>query len=51
MEITLKIDGRSKQAKAFLAYVKTLPFVVVKEHENGSSLDNKCPYNAEFLEK
>lgn len=30
MEITLKIDSRSKQAKAFLAYLKTLPFIKVQ---------------------
>lgn len=27
MEITIKIDRRSKQAKAFYEYLKTLPFV------------------------
>ncbi|MEC3879777.1 hypothetical protein [Parapedobacter sp. 10938] len=27
MEITIKIDKRSKQAKVFYEYLKTLPFV------------------------
>ena len=27
MEITIKLDKRSKQAKAFYEYLKTLPFV------------------------
>jgi hypothetical protein len=31
MEITIKIDRRSKQAKAFYEYLKTLPFVEIEE--------------------
>ena len=31
MEITIKIDKRSKQAKAFYEYLKTLPFVELGE--------------------
>jgi len=30
MEITIKIDKRSKQAKAFYEYLKTLPFIELK---------------------
>ena len=31
MEITIKTDNRSKQAKASYAYLKTLPFVELGE--------------------
>ncbi len=31
MEITIKIDKRSKQAKAFYEYLKTLPFIEFEE--------------------
>lgn len=31
MEITIKIDKRSKQAKVFYEYLKTLPFVEIEE--------------------
>ena len=31
MEITIKIDKRSKQAKVFYEYLKTLPFVELEE--------------------
>ena len=31
MEITIKIDKRSKQAKVFYEYLKTLPFVELIE--------------------
>jgi len=34
MEITIKIDPRSKQAKAFLEYLKVLPFVQIEKKEN-----------------
>ena len=34
MEITIKIDPRSKQAKAFLEYLKVLPFVQIENKEN-----------------
>ena len=37
MEITIKIDQRSKQAKAFLAYLKTLPFVSVESRYNAET--------------
>lgn len=44
MEITIKIDPRSKQAKAFLEYLKVLPFVQIEEKE-------KTNYSAEFSKK
>ena len=31
MEITIKIDERSEQAKAFYEYLKSLPFVEIEE--------------------
>ncbi|MGN5955524.1 hypothetical protein ACP6L2_13010 [Sphingobacterium lactis] len=31
MEIKIKIDKRSKQAKVFYEYLKTLPFVEIEE--------------------
>lgn len=31
MEITIKIDRRSKQAKVFYEYLKTLPFIKLGE--------------------
>lgn len=31
MEITIKIDRRTKQAKVFYEYLKTLPFVEFEE--------------------
>ena len=31
MEISIKIDKRSKQAKAFYEYLKTLAFVEIEE--------------------
>jgi len=31
MELTIKIDMRSKQAKGFYQYLKTLPFVELEE--------------------
>lgn len=31
MEITIKIDKRSEQAKAFYEYLKTLPFIEIEE--------------------
>ena len=31
MEITIKIDRRSEQAKAFYEYLKTLPFIEIEE--------------------
>lgn len=38
MEITIKIDKRTKQAKAFFEYLKTLPFI---------ELENTPRYNNE----
>ncbi len=31
MEITIKIDKRSKQARVFYEYLKTLPFIELEE--------------------
>jgi hypothetical protein len=31
MELTIKIDKRSEQAKAFYEYLKTLPFIEIEE--------------------
>lgn len=31
MEITIKIDRRSKQARVFYEYLKTLPFIELEE--------------------
>ncbi len=42
MEITIKINPRSKQAKAFLEYLKVLPFVQIEE---------KKAYSPEFSAK
>lgn len=44
MEITIKINPRSKQAKAFLEYLKVLPFIQIEEK-------GKTNYSAEFSEK
>jgi len=44
MEITIKINPRSKQAKAFLEYLKVLPFVQIEERD-------KSPYSPEFANK
>lgn len=33
MEVTIKIDQRSKQSKAFYEYLRSLPFVKVEEKE------------------
>lgn len=33
MELTIKIDTKSKQAKAFLEYVKTLSFAKIEKKE------------------
>jgi len=40
MEITLKIDKRNKQAKAFYEYVKTLPFVEVEKNRYNKETEN-----------
>ncbi|MCW4470762.1 hypothetical protein OGH69_17450 [Flavobacterium sp. MFBS3-15] len=44
MEITIKINPRSKQAKAFLEYLKVLPFVQIEEKD-------KSGYTPEFTDK
>ena len=44
MEITIKINPKSKQAKAFLEYLKVLPFVQIKEKDNSN-------YSPEFAAK
>jgi len=44
MEIIIKINPRSKQAKAFLEYLKVLPFVQIAEKE-------KTEYLPEFASK
>jgi len=54
MEITIKIDRRSRQAKALLAYLKTLPFIDIKdkgEKGMGKPAKEKSPYNPEFVKK
>lgn len=40
MEITLKIDKRSKQAKAFYEYLKTLPFVEIEKSRYNDETEN-----------
>lgn len=42
MELTIKINDRSKQAKVFYEYLKTLPFVKIESRDNN-------PYNPEFV--
>ena len=44
MEITIKLDPKNKQAKAFLEYLKVLPFVKIEEKE-------KKLYNPDFVAK
>jgi hypothetical protein len=44
MEIIIKIDLRSKQAKAFLEYLKVLPFVQIEKLE-------EARYSSEFVAK
>lgn len=48
MEITLKIDRRNKQAKMLYEYLKTLPFVEIKEKDL-SKPKIKSPYDPEFV--
>jgi|GEM_PF-536163 len=49
MEITIKIDKRSKQAKAFYEYLKTLPFVELGEPRyNRSDLNFLLQKNKQF---
>ncbi|MBL1410370.1 hypothetical protein [Sphingobacterium faecale] len=40
MEITLKLDERSKQAKALYEYLKTLPFIEIEEKRYNSTTEN-----------
>ena len=47
MEITIKIDKSSKQAKAFYEYLKTLPFVEIESSEK----EAESPYDPEFVAK
>jgi hypothetical protein len=39
MEITIKIDKRSEQAKAFYEYLKTLPFIEIEEVRNNKDTE------------
>ncbi len=48
MEVTIKIDMRTKAAKAFFKYLKALPFVEVKE-KGLSKPKTESPYNPEFV--
>ncbi len=50
MEITIKIDMRTKPAKAFFRYLKALPFVEVKE-QGVSKSKTESPYNPDFVKK
>jgi len=43
MELTIKINNQSKQAKLLYEYLKTLPFVKIERKK-------KSPYNPEFVE-
>lgn len=49
MEITIKIDKRSKQAKMFYEYLKTLPFVEIEETKKDNK--TKSSYNPEFVKQ
>lgn len=44
MELTIKLDENNKEAKALIAYLKTLSFVSVKK-------EKKSPYDPEFVKK
>ena len=44
MELTIKLDENNKEAKALIAYLKTLSYVSVKK-------EKKSPYNPEFVKK
>ncbi len=45
MELTIQLDGRSKQAKALIALLKSLSFVKIKKEQQEST------YNPEFVKK
>ncbi len=45
MELTIQLDGRSKQAKALIALLKSLSFVKIKKEQQESL------YNPEFVKK
>ncbi len=40
MEVKIKIDKRSKQAKVFYEYLKTLPFVELEEIRYNKETEN-----------
>lgn len=40
MEVKIKIDKRSKQAKAFYEYLKTLPFIELEEIRYNKETEN-----------
>lgn len=41
MEITIKIDHRKKEAKAFLEFIKSLSFVKIEEVETTQRYNNE----------
>lgn len=45
MSTFLKVDGRSQAAKAFLEFVKSLPFVSIEK------LEDTSPYDSDFVKK
>jgi hypothetical protein len=47
---TFTVNENSKAAKAFLAFIKTLSFVEIKE-ENSYVAEEQSPYGKEFVEK
>jgi hypothetical protein len=47
---TFTVNEDSKAAKAFLAFIKTLSFVEIKE-ENSYVAEEQSPYGKEFVEK
>jgi hypothetical protein len=47
---TFTVNENSKAAKAFLAFIKTLSFVEIKE-ENSYVAEEQSPYGKEFDEK
>jgi hypothetical protein len=47
--VTLRVKENSKQAKAFLEFVKGFSFVEVVQEAPKKSAKGKSPYNAEFV--
>ncbi|MEN9323815.1 MAG: hypothetical protein RL699_1595 [Bacteroidota bacterium] len=48
--VTLRVKENSKQAKAFLEFVKGFSFVeVVQDSAKKQSTKSKSPYNADFV--